>query len=97
MTYRFSLAALLLVFSGVSQVRAEDLDSLRMEYNFNARWRMHVGDGAFERPGFDDSDWEAVALPRAWNEDEAFAVDIHRHSTGIDGPRARRAHAGRDA
>jgi beta-galactosidase len=59
-------------------------DSPRVEYNFNSQWRLFVGDGAgFESSDFDDSNWEPVSLPRAWNEDEAFAVEIHDHSTGI--------------
>jgi beta-galactosidase len=28
-------------------------------------------------PDFDDASWKPVTLPRAWNEDEAFKVDIH--------------------
>ncbi|MBN2164615.1 MAG: DUF4982 domain-containing protein [Pontiellaceae bacterium] len=57
--------------------------SLRAEYSFNPGWRLHVGDGEFAGPTFDDSDWEAVSLPHAWNEDAAFAVEIHDHPTGI--------------
>lgn len=56
----------------------------RQEYNFNHGWRMHAGDPAgAESPDFDDAEWQSVTLPRAWNEDDAFAVDIYRHSTGI--------------
>ncbi|HEV2761513.1 MAG TPA: hypothetical protein VGV38_00865, partial [Pyrinomonadaceae bacterium] len=51
--------------------------SPRAKYNFNSGWKLFVGDpdGA-ERPGFDDSAWETVTLPRAWNEDDAFKKDI---------------------
>lgn len=56
----------------------------REVYNFNPGWRLHVGDtpGAPE-PHFDDKPWKPVTLPRAWNEDDAFAKDIVDHSTGI--------------
>ena len=55
----------------------------RAEYNFNAEWRLAVADGEFEAAAFDDSSWEKVTLPHAWNEDDSFAVEIHDHSTGI--------------
>src|SRR3954447_6213408 len=44
--------------------------------NFNPGWRLLVGDprGA-ETPAFDDSSWKPVTLPRAWNEEDAFAKD----------------------
>src|SRR5689334_220544 len=56
----------------------------RAKYNFNPGWRLFVGDpkGA-EEPGFDDSSWKDVTLPRAWNEDDAFKVDIKDLSTGV--------------
>lgn len=61
-----------------------DTPSPRQEYNFNHGWRMHAGEApGAGSPGFDDADWPKVTLPRAWNEDDAFAVDIYRHSTGV--------------
>ncbi|MDP0501504.1 MAG: DUF4982 domain-containing protein [Verrucomicrobiota bacterium JB022] len=56
----------------------------RLNLNFNPGWRMGVGEfpGA-EQPGFDDSAFEPVTLPRAWNEDDAFHLSIHDHRTGI--------------
>ncbi|MDQ8205015.1 sugar-binding domain-containing protein [Pelagicoccus sp. SDUM812003] len=56
----------------------------RLALNFNADWRMGVGEhqGA-EQVDFDDSQFEAVTLPRAWNEDDAFHLDIHNHRTGV--------------
>jgi beta-galactosidase len=52
--------------------------------DFNPGWRLLVGDpaGAHE-PGFDDTAWTPITLPRAWNEDDAFRRDIKDHSTGI--------------
>ncbi|HWA24178.1 MAG TPA: DUF4982 domain-containing protein [Lacunisphaera sp.] len=52
--------------------------------NFNPGWKLFVGDPAgAEAPGFDDSAWKPITLPRAWNEDDAFKKDIKDHSTGI--------------
>ena len=58
--------------------------SPRTKYNFNSGWKLFVGDpiGA-EQPGFDDSSWRDVTLPRAWNEDDAFRKDIKDLSTGV--------------
>jgi hypothetical protein len=58
--------------------------SQRVKYNFNPGWKLFVGDpaGAHE-PGFDDSAWKGVTLPRAWNEDDAFRKDIKDLSTGV--------------
>lgn len=53
-------------------------------YNFNPGWRLHVGDApGAETTTFDDKAWKPVTLPRAWNEDDAYAKDIVDHSTGI--------------
>jgi beta-galactosidase len=58
--------------------------SPRTKYNFNSGWKLFVGDPAgAERPGFDDSNWKDVTLPRAWNEDDAFRKDIKELSTGV--------------
>jgi beta-galactosidase len=56
----------------------------RAQYDFNPGWKLLVGDPAnAAQPAFDDAAWKAVTLPRAWNEDDAFAKDIVDHSTGI--------------
>ena len=56
----------------------------RAKYNFNSGWKLFVGDPAgAEQPGFDDSGWRDVTLPRAWNEDDAFRKDIKDLSTGV--------------
>lgn len=53
-------------------------------YNFNADWRLNVGQVAGgEATTFDDGSWKAVTLPHAFNEDEAFRKDIRELSTGI--------------
>lgn len=56
----------------------------RSQYDFNPGWKLTVGDPAgAHQPGFDDGVWKKVTLPRAWNEDDAYARDIVDHSTGI--------------
>lgn len=56
----------------------------RAEFTFNDGWRMATGEVAgAEKLDFDDAAWKAVTLPRAFNEDEAFKVDIHDLKGGI--------------
>ncbi|MDR7331135.1 sugar-binding domain-containing protein [Roseateles asaccharophilus] len=72
---------LLLIATLLATTQAQ---AARDTYNFNPGWRLHVGDPAgAESPAFDDATWKPVTLPRAWNEDDAFARDIVDHSTGI--------------
>jgi len=53
-------------------------------YSFNASWCLHIGDlPAASMPDFDDTNWKAITLPHAWNEEEAFAKPIHEHSTAV--------------
>jgi hypothetical protein len=51
--------------------------SERKKLNFNADWRLYIGDEpkAVET-FFDDSCWQQVTLPYAFNGDEAFRKDI---------------------
>lgn len=59
-------------------------DSPRGVYNFNPGWKLFVGDPAdASKPDFDDSAWQDVTLPYAFNEKEAFAKSIYDLSTGI--------------
>ena len=50
----------------------------REKFNFNPDWLLKVGDipGA-EKTAFKDASWQKVTLPHAFNEDEAFKLDIH--------------------
>ncbi|MCR5180306.1 MAG: DUF4982 domain-containing protein [Bacteroidaceae bacterium] len=49
----------------------------RERLNFNADWRMAIGDFAgAEAESYSDGHWERIALPRAFNGEEAFAVDV---------------------
>ena len=51
--------------------------SARQKLLFNADWRLAVGDFAeVIKPEFDDSQWQRVTLPYAFNGDEAFRKDI---------------------
>ncbi len=49
----------------------------RKKLNFNGGWRLNVGDVTeASKPDFDDSRWQQVTLPYAFNGDEAFRKDI---------------------
>ena len=49
----------------------------RQKLNFNGDWRLTVGDFTeASQPDFDDSRWQRVTLPYAFNGDEAFKKDI---------------------
>ena len=49
----------------------------RKKYNFNSEWLLSIGDHVQAKNlGMKDSHWTKVTLPAAFNEDEAFAVDI---------------------
>ena len=70
MRRRFLFFMLILLAVGVQAVE-------RQKINFNADWRMCVGDypEAVEA-SFDDDGWQQVTLPYAFNGDEAFKKDI---------------------
>ncbi len=56
----------------------------RNTYNFNSDWKMKIGDFPEAKSlEFDDSAWEKISLPRAFNEDEAFKLHISEHSDTI--------------
>jgi hypothetical protein len=72
------------VFALAALLAAAPAHADRAQHDFNPGWKLMVGDPAgASQAGFDDSAWKAVTLPRAWNEDDAFAKDIVDHSTGI--------------
>lgn len=81
-TMRESILSVLTFFSLLLVVQARD--DGRMKYNFNSGWKVLVGNPASaQSPSFNDNDWKDVTLPHAWNEDDAFRVDIANLSTGI--------------
>lgn len=56
----------------------------REKYNFNSGWLMRVGDFVqAKNAGMKDGHWTRVTLPHAFNEDEAFAVDIRELSDTV--------------
>ena len=49
----------------------------RKKLNFNAEWCLEVGDFKdASLSDYDDSQWQRVTLPYAFNGDEAFKKDI---------------------
>lgn len=53
-------------------------------YNLNPDWRVAVGDvDDAQALEVDETEWEQISLPHAWNEDEAFREDIYGLSTDI--------------
>ena len=49
----------------------------RQKLNFNAEWKLAVGDNAeASQTTFDDAAWQSVTLPYAFNGNEAFKKDI---------------------
>lgn len=47
----------------------------RQKLNFNANWLLKIGDvQEAKSTSYDDSAWQHITLPRAWNEKEAFKV-----------------------
>src|ERR1043165_3336360 len=72
---------LLIAFSAIAEFSQ---NNSRATYNFNSDWKLLVGDAAgAESVSFEDATWKAIALPHAWNEDDAFRKDIKDLSTGI--------------
>ncbi len=67
------LNIVLLCMAALSAVAAN-----RQKYNFNSSWLMYVGDDAKASATiYNDASWKSVTLPHAFNEDEAFRLDIH--------------------
>ena len=66
---------LTILFALISAVNIEATE--RAKLNFNDGWRLQVGDfPEAMKPEFDDSQWQPVTLPYAFNGDEAFRKDI---------------------
>ncbi|MDD4771823.1 MAG: hypothetical protein PHQ26_10155, partial [Bacteroidales bacterium] len=59
----------LITFSGLCTHQTE---AARTKYNFNSDWRLHVGDAIdAEHVEYNDTEWQKITLPFAWNQDEA--------------------------
>lgn len=75
----FSL--LLLLGNGIFAQKANE-DGIK--YNFNYDWKLNVGDVTeAKETTYNDKTWQTVQLPYAWNQTEAFKLDIADLSTGI--------------
>ena len=69
--FRFAIVVIMLPL--LTTMKATE----RMKYNFNSEWRLQVGDfPEAKNAEFDDSRWQQVTLPYAFNGDEAFRKDI---------------------
>ncbi|MBQ5394658.1 MAG: DUF4982 domain-containing protein, partial [Alistipes sp.] len=69
---------LLLLLVATSLFHTATATEGRQKYNFNAEWLLRVGDTPEAREvRYPDADWKRVTLPRPFNEDEAFRLDIH--------------------
>ncbi|MBQ8520591.1 MAG: beta-galactosidase, partial [Bacteroides sp.] len=65
----------LLAFMAVSQWMSAEV---RDKFNFNSEWLLFVGDAPEAKEvKYPDATWKKVTLPRPFNEDEAFKLDIH--------------------
>lgn len=80
----------ILTFLTAAVVFGQSRSPGRATYNFNPGWKLYVGDAAgAELPDFNDTDWKAITLPHAWNEDDAFQKSIEDLPTGISWYRKR--------
>lgn len=63
----------LFIFMALGHIHAAE----REKYNFNSDWKLKVGDIIqAEEVDYWDAEWKSVTLPHAFNEDEAFKLNI---------------------
>ncbi|WP_417121407.1 glycoside hydrolase family 2 protein [Phocaeicola plebeius] len=63
----------LFIFMALGYIHAAE----REKYNFNSDWKLKVGDIVqAEEVDYLDAEWKSVTLPHAFNEDEAFKLNI---------------------
>lgn len=63
----------LFIFMALGHIYAAE----REKYNFNSDWKLKVGDIVqAEEMDYSDAEWKSVTLPHAFNEDEAFKLNI---------------------
>jgi beta-galactosidase len=64
---------------------AAPADSGRFKFSFNPGWKLYMGTDTVgaEKPDFNDASWKSISLPHAFNEDDAFRVEIAKLTTGI--------------
>lgn len=84
MNFKSIFYALSFIFVFSTVIIAQNNESGRVKYNFNYGWKLNVADVEDSKNiNFDDKLWSAVNLPFAWNQSEAFKVDISHLPTGI--------------
>ncbi len=65
-----------LLFSAVLLLTSVNINA-RTTYNFNSGWLFNIGDTPEAiNPDYNDSAWQRVTLPHAFNQQEAFRVSI---------------------
>ena len=75
MKHKLFLFTFLLAILSAINIQASE----RKKYNFNSEWKLRIGDFPKAKDAkFDDSKWEQVTLPHAFNEDEAFKLSIEQ-------------------
>lgn len=63
----------LFIFMALGHIHAAE----REKYNFNSDWKLKVGDIVqAEEVDYSDAGWKSVTFPHAFNEDEAFKLNI---------------------
>lgn len=81
-TFFYPLFTLLLLLANFTFAQKQNSEGNK--YNFNYDWRLFTGDdNQAKNVSYNDKNWTKVNLPYAWNQTEAFKVDITRLSTGI--------------
>lgn len=84
MKNKFFFYVLCFFIIAVLTVNAQKNVSGREKYNFNYGWKLNIGDvEEAKKADFDDQKWTPINLPYAWNQSEAFRLDITQLSTGI--------------
>ena len=78
----YPVVTLLLLIANYTFAQKQNSDGIK--YNFNYDWRLFTGDDdQAKNTVYNDKNWTKVNLPYAWNQSEAFKVDITRLPTGI--------------
>jgi beta-galactosidase len=57
--------------------------SPRRSFDFDRGWLVHIGDGTFSDATAGEAGWQPVTLPYAFNDTQAFKVDIHDQPEAI--------------
>ncbi|PXY46906.1 glycoside hydrolase family 2 protein [Flavobacterium hydrophilum] len=81
-TFFYPVLTVLLLLANFAFAQKQNPDGIK--YNFNYDWRLFTGDDdQAKNTSYNDKNWTKVNLPYAWNQSEAFKVDITRLPTGI--------------